>query len=119
MGTAETLLFVSQEWHHLTSPERQNDSRTPVVNAVFLDIAKCFDRIDRRLLLHKLRTEGGLLRRLCRLLESFLQPTAGRPQRVEFGSSLSEPVTVRAGVPQGACLSPILAVDRRVTRLFQ
>ena len=57
MGTAETLLFVSQEWHHLTSPERQNKSRTPVVNAVFLDIAKCFDRIDRRLLLHKLRTE--------------------------------------------------------------
>ena len=87
MGTTETLLFVAEEWHHLTKPV-QNGGRTPVVNAVFLDIAKCFDRIDRRLLLHKLRTEGGIPRRLIpplqpRVVESILGPGPGPRTRAK------------------------------------
>ena len=70
---------------------------------VFLDVASAFDRVWHFGLLFKLK--NLLSDSYFRLLHSFLQE---RHFQVRQGSSFSDLVDIRAGVPQGAILSPIL-----------
>ncbi|XP_063244507.1 uncharacterized protein LOC134543993 [Bacillus rossius redtenbacheri] len=71
---------------------------------VLLDLSRAFDCISHSLLLAKLRTFGFPERFLATLC-SFL---SGRTFRVRVDSALSAPLSVDAGVPQGALLSPLL-----------
>ena len=71
---------------------------------VLLDLSKAFDSIDHHLLLAKLRALGisdGAVQRF----QSYL---SGRCQVVRIGSTLSEPLPITHGVPQGSILGPVL-----------
>ncbi|GBN12462.1 putative RNA-directed DNA polymerase from transposon BS, partial [Araneus ventricosus] len=72
--------------------------------AVFLDVQKAFDRVWIRGLIHKLigyKTPPHLLQ----LLKSYLEE---RKFAVKIGNSISEAKIMRAGIPQGGKISPVL-----------
>ena len=74
------------------------------VRAVFCDISKAFDRVWHRGLLFKLR-RIGVIGPLLSWFESYL---GHRLQRVVMEGSFSEYLEVKAGVPQGSILGPML-----------
>ena len=74
------------------------------VRAVFCDISKAFDRVWHRGLLFKLR-RIGVIGPLLTWFESYLDQ---RFQRVVLEGSFSEYKEVKAGVPQGSILGPML-----------
>ena len=74
------------------------------VRAVFCDISKAFDRVWHRGLLFKLRRIGVV----GRLLNWFASYLDHRLQRVAMEGSFSEYKEVKAGVPQGSILGPML-----------
>ncbi len=71
---------------------------------VLLDLSKAFDSINHNILLQKLEfisaSESSL-----RWFSSYVK---GRSQVVRIGSTLSSPLNLTHGVPQGAILSPLL-----------
>ena len=74
------------------------------VRAIFCDISKAFDRVWHRGLLYKLRREeitGSLLQWFSNYLHD-------RRQRVVLPEATSDWSTIRAGVPQGSILDPLL-----------
>ena len=74
------------------------------VRGVFLDISKAFDRVWHDGVLFKLRSnrvEGNLYK----LIKSFL---SDRYQRVVLNGQYSEWAKIKAGVPQGSILGPLL-----------
>ena len=74
------------------------------VRVVFCDISKAFDRVWHRGLLFKLR-RLGLSGSLLNWFTSYLD---NRYQRVAVEGSLSDILRVKAGVPQGSILGPLL-----------
>lgn len=79
----------------------KNNRRT---GAVFLDVAKAFDRVWHDGLIYKL-IAFKFPAYLIRLINSFLK---NRSFRVRVGSDYSTPFPITAGTPQGAILSPLL-----------
>lgn len=75
-----------------------------ISHAIFIDFAKAFDRVPHNLLLLKLQWLG-IQGRLLSLLRSFL---SDRSFQVRVNSTLSQPATISAGVPQGSVLGPLL-----------
>ena len=98
-STQKQLVRLVQEW------ATAMDS-FEYVGVVFFDIKKAFDRV----------WHGGLLRKLSsfgvegRALDWFRAFLTGRRQRVVVGSAVSEIASLKAGVPQGAILSPLLFI---------
>lgn len=74
------------------------------VEVVYTDLAKAFDSVPHSMLGRKLR-KFGFHGRFYSWLGSYL---AGRVQYVKIGSTLSFPVPVTSGVPQGSHLGPLL-----------
>ena len=74
------------------------------MGAVFLYLAKAFDMINHRLLIQKLQKYRFSF---CSLLW-FSSYLSGRFQRVSISNTLSDVEEVKAGVPQGSVLGPIL-----------
>lgn len=74
--------------------------------AVFLDIERAFDSVWHEGLLEKL-LDAGLPTPFVRLVRGFLE---GRRHSVRVARQASRPFTLRAGVPQGSILSPILYI---------
>ena len=74
------------------------------VRSVFLDISKAFDKVWHPGLLFKLK-QNGINGEIYNLLESFL---ANRKQRVILNGKASTWSSIKAGVPQGSVLGPIL-----------
>lgn len=74
------------------------------VRAVFCDISKAFDRVWHRGLLYKLR-RAGITGSLLQWFSNYLHD---RKQRVVLPGATSDWSTVRAGVPQGSILGPLL-----------
>ena len=75
------------------------------MDAVYLDFAKAFDKVDKvdhGILLHKLRQLriGG---KLATWLEPLLK---NKQQQVRVEGELSKPVDAKLGVPQGSVLGP-------------
>ena len=75
-----------------------------ISDAIFFDFAKAFDKVQHKLLLHKLQVYGieGML---LNWIQSFL---TGRTFKVKVGSTLSDSAPVESGVPQGSVLGPLL-----------
>ena len=74
------------------------------IRVVFCDISKAFDRVWHRGLLYKL-SSAGIKGDLLRWLSSYLSNTT---QRVVLNGQSSEWASVKAGVPQGSILGPLL-----------
>lgn len=72
--------------------------------AIFLDVAKAFDKVWHNGLIYKL-SKFGVPDRLVLILRDFL---LNRSFRYRVEGTLSDPRPVRAGVPQGSVLSPLL-----------
>ena len=74
------------------------------VRAVFCDISKAFDRVLHPGLLYKLQA-AGVTGDVLSWFKSYL---SDRKQRVVLPSTVSEWTFIRAGVPQGSILGPLL-----------
>ena len=74
------------------------------IQFVFFDLSKAFDRVWHEGLIHKLRLFG--IR--GRLLSWFQNYLTDRRQRVVLGGKFSDWLTIKAGVPQGSVLGPLL-----------
>ena len=74
------------------------------VRTVFCDISKAFDREWHEGLIYKLKA-AGVSGDVLRWFQSYL---SGRRQRVVLPGSFSEWVYIKAGVPQGSILGPLL-----------
>ena len=72
---------------------------------VHLDLSAAFDTIDHQKLLDLIDYSFGIRGDTLRWFKSYRQD---RTQTVQIGSSISEPVTLKYGVPQGSVLGPIL-----------
>ena len=78
-----------------------------IFTAVYLDIAKYFDKIWHKGLLHKCKNEFELSGKLLDWLTSYIKD---REQSVRINNTLSAPQTINAGCPQGSVLGPLLAL---------
>ena len=74
------------------------------VRAVFCDIRKAFDRVWHVGLLHKLRA-AGVTGEILNWSNNYL---SDRKQRVVLPGTVSDWLLIRAGVPQGSILGPLL-----------
>ena len=96
-STVMQLIYIVNKIYNAL--ERGNE-----VRAVFLDISKAFDRVWHKGLIAKLRSIG-INGSLLLWFESYL---TGRQQRVIIEGTSSEWKNIKAGVPQGSVLGPLL-----------
>jgi hypothetical protein len=89
--------------HRITDVIEKTLESKRVCCAVFLDVAQAFDIVWHNGLLHKLRST--LPDHYYRLLESYL---TNRHFHVKHEDSYSELKIIKAGVPQGSVLGPVL-----------
>lgn len=75
-----------------------------VIVAVFIDLRRAFETVDRKILLHKLESYGiGDVE-----LTWFRSYLTGRKQRTRINSVVSDAIEVLLGVPQGTILGVLL-----------
>ena len=74
------------------------------IRVVFLDMSKASDKVWNKGIVHKLKCKG-VSGSLLRWFECYLE---GRRQRVVIDGSFSDYQPVKAGVPQGSILGPLL-----------
>ena len=89
--------------HRITDVIEKSLEHKKVCSAVFLDIAQAFDRVWHVGLLHKLKSI--LPEPYYLLFKSYLSE---RQFRIKHEDAYSELKQIRAGVPQGSVLGPIL-----------
>ena len=80
------------------------DRRLGVV-VLIIDLSAAFDTVDHSVLLNILKVKFHITGHALSWLKSFL---SGRTQRVKIGDSLSAPLSILYGVPQGSILGPLL-----------
>ena len=78
--------------------------RSGQVDVIYTDFAKAFDKVDHRVLLHKLQL-FGFTDILVRFFSSYLK---NRTCSVTYNGFTSMPFTATSGVPQGSVLGPTL-----------
>lgn len=83
----------------VNSTERNN-----ITVVLYLDITKAFDTVDHDILLNILH-EAGFRGQILSWFSTYLK---SRRQVVRIGDTLSSPLEIASGVPQGSTLGPIL-----------
>lgn len=83
---------------------RQNIDINMVIGAIFLDLRRAFETINRKRLILKLKSIG-ITGNALKWLVSYL---TGRKQRLRVNNILSEDIPNELGVPQGSVLGPLL-----------
>lgn len=82
----------------------ENLENGALVDVVYLDFAKAFDKVDIGVLMHACK-RNGVTGRVAQWLYHFL---SGRTQFVSANGATSTPVNVLSGVPQGTVLAAVL-----------
>ena len=100
-GDSTTLQLL-----HLTHRIREAWANNKIAHAAFLDVSAAFDAVWHKGLLAKLR-QAGVTGSLHTLLESYL---SGRIARTRVEGECSSDSDIKAGVPQGSRLGPILFI---------
>ena len=89
---------------HLQSYVTKLWEENKIVAAIFIDVEKAFDSVDKHILLNILRhmkfSDGPIS-----FFDSYF---SDRVQVTKNGSSISEPESIKLGTPQGTSLSPTL-----------
>ena len=98
-GSALQLTRLVQEWSEALD-------NSEYVGVIFFDLKKAFDKVWHTGLLIKLEAAGVT----GRTLQWFRNYLSDRYQCVKVNNSISDPVLIHAGVPQGAILSPLLFI---------
>ena len=96
--TTDALMFMIHKWFQAL------DGTGSLVRVCLLDFSKAFDKIDHNVLINKLR-DMNIHTVLVNWIIAFL---SGRFQRVKLGGCTSCWIDVKAGVPQGTKLGPLL-----------
>lgn len=89
--------------HRITDVIEKALEEKRICTAIFLDVAQAFDKVWHEGLIYKLRRI--LPEKYCLLLEFYIKGRYFRIKREETYSDLKE---IRAGVPQGSVLGPML-----------
>ena len=93
------LISITHDIHKSFDANPPQETR-----GLFLDISKAFDRVWHKGLLYKIKN-FGIEGKLFHLIESFL---SNRYQRVTINGQSSPWLPIKAGVPQGSILGPLL-----------
>jgi len=92
--------------HKIIDNWLQNIDDKLITGICSLDITKCFDSLDHEILLKKLEWYG-----ICgNELILFTDYLSNRTQIVTLDNTLSKPLTVKTGIPQGSVLGPLLFI---------
>ena len=89
---------------YLTDHIKQEVDASKYCGMVMLDLQKAFDTVNHSILLDKLKAIG-FDKTATSWMQSYLE---GRKQVVEVNGTLSPPLPVSCGVPQGSILGPLL-----------
>ena len=89
--------------HRITNIIEKALEEKRVCTTIFLDVAQAFDKVWHKGLIHKLRNQ--LPKQFSDILESYLTQRVFRVRQDDAFSELKE---IRAGVPQGSVLGPVL-----------
>ena len=73
---------------------------------IYLDLSKAFDTLDHGILSYKL-DYYGIKGQSLELLNDYL---SNRTQQVVYNDTISHPLTLKCGVPQGSILGPLLFI---------
>ena len=87
---------------HLLDYLRTNNSKGLYTGMIMLDLQKAFDTVDHNILCNKLKVMG------VQSIDWFESYLTDRVQFVSVNNTMSEPMNVTCGVPQGSILGPLL-----------
>ena len=92
---------------YLTDKLYKSIDKSEDFTVIYLDISRYFEKIWHNGLLAKCKSEFGITGSVLCWLRSYLD---GRSQTVQVATETSTPSTLKAGVPQGSVLGPLLAI---------
>ena len=90
---------------HFTDELLNNMDQNKISVIVLLEMSKTFDSIRHDFTLRKLRKVGVSESAACTWFESYL---AQRQQVVKFQNTVSDPLLLTIGVPQGSIMGPVM-----------
>ena len=89
---------------HFTDELLNNMDQNKISVIVLLDMSKVFDSIRHDFMLRKLR-KVGVSESACDWFENYLSQ---RQQVVKFQNTVSDPLPLTIGVPQGSSMGPVM-----------